>query len=57
MGKMCSEKQGAGQDFGFCAWEFDWGSCGLSGECSECGAVLDGNWNGRMDCWSDDEGE
>lgn len=57
MGKMCSEKQGAGKDFGFCAWEFDWGSCGLSGECSECGAVLDGNWNGRMDCWSDDEGE
>lgn len=57
MGKMCSEKQDAGKDPGFCAWEFDWGSSGLTACCSECGAELDGNWDGRLDWWAGDEEE
>ncbi len=57
MGKMCSEKQGAGQDPGFCAWEFDWSSSGLTACCSECGAELDGNWDGRLNWWAEDEEE
>ena len=55
MSEMCSEKNGAGQDPGFCAWEFDWSSSGLTACCSECGAELDGNWDGRLDWWPDEE--
>ena len=54
---MCSEKEGMGQDPGYCAWVFDWGSCGLTARCSDCGAELDGQWNGRLDFWAGDEEE
>ena len=57
MSEMCSEKNEAGQDPGFCAWEFDWSSSGLTACCSECGAELDGNWDGRLDWWPNDEEE
>ena len=54
---MCSEKEGAGRDPGYCAWVFDWGSCGLTARYSDCGAELDGQWNGRLDFWAGDEEE
>jgi len=60
MSKMCSEIHNgpeAQPDPGFCAWEFDWSSSGLTAYCSECGAEIDGDWGGSLNWWSNDDEE
>lgn len=58
MSKMCSEKYGGSEhDPGFCAWDFEWSSSGLTACCSECGAEIDGDWGGSLNWWPNDEEE
>ncbi|MEK9694951.1 MAG: hypothetical protein VW270_04245 [Candidatus Poseidoniales archaeon] len=57
MSKMCSEKQGEGEDPGYCAWEFDWSSSGLTACCSECGAELEVMYWDKLNWWKNEAGE